>query len=1095
MAKVRFEIETDTSQIESAFSKHEKNVEELREETKQLGTTTTKAFQESASSSKMFDDAIRKAERNVKNLRQATEVMRTNGNKGMKSLATDANLVTKAFEGITRRVNSTGNALANFFRKGAEGARQFGNKIKTYINEPLKQSGKSTSFLSSQVGMLAGGIGLLALGKQVVSVRSEFEKLEAVLTNTLGSNSKAVESLNMIKELAASTPFDVLQLSDSFVRLANRGVIPTAEQLKSLGDVAATLGKPFDQLVEAILDINNQMRWKEVGIQAETAGDKVKLSFRGMTFEADRTVQGVANVVAEIGKMNGVAGSTEAISKTLGGSISNLGDSASFLANALGKAFSPALIPIINGITASLNGIAGTIESLVDKSVAETDIIFDAITYRGKFGAQTFTEELIPAVNEFAKALHKAGFEANNFSSEEIFKAEQLTRWGVGYYNMTKNLTNATEEQIKFIAEVIKQEAAITKKMNDDGIISMEEYGVKIRMLAGFAEKTTSALAKLEDSSGGLSEERRKEMEKEMNMWLKEYEDSIERYKKAVQDFLDAQNDLSDRVAKARIAGANDPQVKLDLQRDYDLKEIDLLEKKFIELGKLTNANYKLTDEQEKQFQILRIAIIKKYGEESVKVISEEHQKQLEAQAKLTNSAAEFMLNNANNSLNNLNTREQTDINTIDLLPKPASMKEEDYELMKEKAILEIQRKYALERLALVKASREAELNEKLVGYQNELMLLEGSQEKEDVLKREQIQKSIELIKEKFAIEGKELETGTAAQINKLQDQIDDIGKKTDTNVDLLKLYGIDQQSVRAINQASQQVIDVADQLYQSKIDQYENDLRLSQQRQNDQERSIESLRNQLEQEEQLNEEGKANNTDKINALIAEEQRRLEAEKAIGQQALEEKQRLQKEQELIDTASQLGNLVTATTNIIAGLTKIDPSGISAAIAVTAMLAGFVISKKKAFEAVSQNNFAEGVINLQGKGTTTSDSIPANLSRGESVMTAKETQRHMELFQAIRSGSEPKYAQALMSELGSMMSYLPSTQSLMAKKDSARHEELRIISNNDYSELSGRIDKTNSTLNKILAQSEEKIFIDSRGNLVQKNKTHKTILRK
>lgn len=44
-------------------------------------------------------------------------------------------------------------------------------------------------------------------------------------------------------------------------------------------------------------------------------------------------------------------------------------------------------------------------------------------------------------------------------------------------------------------------------------------------------------------------------------------------------------------------------------------------------------------------------------------------------------------------------------------------------------------------------------------------------------------------------------------------------------------------------------------------------------------------------------------------------------------------------------------------------------------------------------AVSQLNkakFAKGVVNLQGAGTTTSDSIPARLSRGESVMTAKAT---------------------------------------------------------------------------------------------------------
>lgn len=46
-------------------------------------------------------------------------------------------------------------------------------------------------------------------------------------------------------------------------------------------------------------------------------------------------------------------------------------------------------------------------------------------------------------------------------------------------------------------------------------------------------------------------------------------------------------------------------------------------------------------------------------------------------------------------------------------------------------------------------------------------------------------------------------------------------------------------------------------------------------------------------------------------------------------------------------------------------------------------------------------FAKGVIDLQGKGTETSDDIPAFLSKGESVMTAKETREHKELFKAIR----------------------------------------------------------------------------------------------
>ncbi|MGB0978919.1 MAG: hypothetical protein ACPGVV_05950, partial [Croceimicrobium sp.] len=59
---------------------------------------------------------------------------------------------------------------------------------------------------------------------------------------------------------------------------------------------------------------------------------------------------------------------------------------------------------------------------------------------------------------------------------------------------------------------------------------------------------------------------------------------------------------------------------------------------------------------------------------------------------------------------------------------------------------------------------------------------------------------------------------------------------------------------------------------------------------------------------------------------------------------------------------------------------------------------------------TRTNFAEGVIGLQGPGTETSDSIPANLSKGESVMTARATKVYgSQLAEMERSvGNTPNY---------------------------------------------------------------------------------------
>ena len=53
-------------------------------------------------------------------------------------------------------------------------------------------------------------------------------------------------------------------------------------------------------------------------------------------------------------------------------------------------------------------------------------------------------------------------------------------------------------------------------------------------------------------------------------------------------------------------------------------------------------------------------------------------------------------------------------------------------------------------------------------------------------------------------------------------------------------------------------------------------------------------------------------------------------------------------------------------------------------------------------------FKEGVFDLKGPGTQTSDSIPAMLSKGETVFSAKKTREHYDLFKAISGNRYEEY---------------------------------------------------------------------------------------
>lgn len=73
----------------------------------------------------------------------------------------------------------------------------------------------------------------------------------------------------------------------------------------------------------------------------------------------------------------------------------------------------------------------------------------------------------------------------------------------------------------------------------------------------------------------------------------------------------------------------------------------------------------------------------------------------------------------------------------------------------------------------------------------------------------------------------------------------------------------------------------------------------------------------------------------------------------------------------------------------------------------ALVASVLIAAQTAAQIAIINNarykgFKDGVIDLNGPGTKTSDSIPARLSRGESVMTADETASSKGIFKAVRA---------------------------------------------------------------------------------------------
>jgi hypothetical protein len=144
-------------------------------------------------------------------------------------------------------------------------------------------------------------------------------------------------------------------------------------------------------------------------------------------------------------------------------------------------------------------------------------------------------------------------------------------------------------------------------------------------------------------------------------------------------------------------------------------------------------------------------------------------------------------------------------------------------------------------------------------------------------------------------------------------------------------------------------------------------------------------------QEMEFNNQKTALDNKLAQGLISEEQYNAEVTR-IEKKRFEQNKESQKVNVLINTASA----------IIRAFSDLGPVGGAIAAAVIGQLA---IQQLAAISSSQfPQGFKDGVIDLNGPGTGTSDSIPAMLSRGESVMTARETAEYKPVLQAIRDNN-------------------------------------------------------------------------------------------
>lgn len=948
--------------------------EGLREIAKLSGATEAQiqdAFNKGAVNAQKYDKALDQAVKSQQELLAATKqtaVASTELDKAAQkadNLGDELEQAAKAAKGVGDETQKAGKRAS----EGIDGVQKGASKLVSF----LKGAGQAlVAFFAVDK--------IIAFGQAVFQATAQMQKFQVQLKVALGSESEAKQAFATIQEFAKRTPFEVNELTDAFIRFANRGIKLTTQELTKIGDLASSQGKGFIQLTEAILDAGTLEfeRLKEFGIKARQVGDQVVLTFKNQTVTVQKNEEAIREAIIAMGAWTGVAGGMEEQAKTLGGQASNLTDAWNQLLQSIGEGTKGVFSTAISIISDGINAIKGFVDQL---NIIQEFNLDEDVSLLDKF-LTPFTGNKVEAAAQNIAGIRKslsANFDlAVKEISEKGLKGYEITKKSLEDLVLNPALSAARVRGIKGEAEAIQKE--FDKFLGGANAAATKDAEQRVK--------------KLEDKAKQDEEKKKADAKKA----------EADRQKALQQRVQAAREELSleKELAQARIellSAGQQKELALEQERNRAQRAefaIRLLTVK--EGSEQYNAIRQLQELEEQKHGENMAAIREKYAQEQIQLAQETQQRLFEAtasarelelaqvdqqaKAQLEATRKQYKGNQAallaisatiieeqNKKTQEINDKyaaqELTEQEQRDTLLAELSIQNEE---ARELAVLQIRKKYAQERLDLLLASGKAE---------NDVAVLEAK-------------KLIKGLDE--AISQASSQTGGGGLRGLIKNQI----------------FGeLSQSEFAEVEKAFQGAVDNVFSALQAGIQAQINERQQAVDVLNEQ---IDEVEAALDREYRLQEQGYANNA----ALREKELQDLKAkrEQAIKfqQEAQKKQANIQKAQIALDTISQVSDLITSSAQIFKAMSKVPVVGIPIAIAlIGTMFGAFAAAKVNAFKLAGTQKFAEG-----GEAGGRSHSQGGNkyismdgqdimeIERGEYIINKRATRKHRELVEAINN---------------------------------------------------------------------------------------------
>ena len=263
------------------------------------------------------------------------------------------------------RVTSDGVAVADKRLQGltATGARAEG------------AMGSMAASVRNMIGpLVTAGAAALAMRK-VMSETVAYENLIARLSGVTGSADEAVIAFNRLEEISDGTIFTENQLAEAFLHLKQTGLDASEKSLKAFADIASATGRSMEGMAEMTLSASMGIfrSIKGLGIEAQVAGDKIRMTYKGVTTTIGNSAGEIQGYLVKIGETD-FAGAAERQLRTLGGSLKRVEDAWGDLFREVGRSAVGDLIKqAANGAADALDGLS---KALISEGVTNAIALY-----------------------------------------------------------------------------------------------------------------------------------------------------------------------------------------------------------------------------------------------------------------------------------------------------------------------------------------------------------------------------------------------------------------------------------------------------------------------------------------------------------------------------------------------------------------------------------------------------------------------------------------------------------------------------------------------------------------------------------------------